>query len=186
MSWYNTQYLNSSNKWGWITIFIHWLTAMTVIALFVLGTWMVDLTYYDSWYRSAPHIHKSIGILLFLLTLFRIVWLCCKVKPAPLSHSETERYIAGLVHWLLYLVLLSLMLSGYLISTADGRAIELFNWFEIPALLSGIEGQADVAGKIHYALAISLLVLVSLHAMAALKHHFIDKDKTLSRMSGCS
>ena len=78
MSWYNTQY-----KWGWITIFIHWLTAITVIALFVLGTWMVDLSYYDSCYRSAPHIHKSIGILLFFLTLFRMLWVFCRVKPAP-------------------------------------------------------------------------------------------------------
>ncbi len=177
------RWCNTFDKWGWIAIFFHWMSAITIIALFGLGLWMVELSYYDSWYRSAPHIHKSIGLLLFLLTILRILWIWLNVKPAALkNHSETERRLAIIIHRFLYVVLLALMLSGYLISTADGRSIEVFDWFELPAILSGIKGQEDIAGKIHYILAMTLMTTVFLHASGAIKHHFIDKDKTLIRM----
>ena len=176
---------NSTQHWGLISIFMHWLTAISVITLFVLGLWMVELTYYDDWYRSAPHIHKSVGLLLFFFTISRIIWHRYNKKPLPLTnHSQLEQQLAKIVHWTLYILLFSLMFSGYLISTADGRAIELFNWFSIPAIISGITGQEDIAGKIHYILAMSLIVVTCLHALGAIKHHFIDKDKTLSRILG--
>jgi cytochrome b561 len=76
------------------------------------------------------------------------------------------------------------MLSGYLISTADGRAVEVFGWFSIPATLSGLENQEDIAGEIHEWLAFTLIGLVMLHALAATKHHFINRDATLKRMLG--
>jgi len=180
MNWYNT-----TQTWGLISIIIHWISAITLIALFILGLWMVELTYYDDWYRSAPHLHKSIGLLVFFITILRIIWLRLSKKPTLLkSHSQIEHRLAKIVHWALYILLFSLMISGYLISTADGRSIELFNWFEIPAILSGITGQEDIAGKIHYILAMSLIVVACLHALGAIKHHFIDKDKTLNRMLG--
>ena len=73
-------------------------------------------------------------------------------------------------------------ISGYLISTADGRAVDVFGWFEIPATLQGIEGQEDIAGEIHFILAMILLAVIALHILAALRHHFILKDRTMSRM----
>jgi cytochrome b561 len=76
------------------------------------------------------------------------------------------------------------MFSGYLISTADGRAVDVFDWFSIPATIHGYDNQEDIAGLVHLVLAISLISLVTLHAAAALKHHFIDRDRTLLRMSG--
>jgi cytochrome b561 len=88
------------------------------------------------------------------------------------------------MHLLLYLVLFCVMLSGYLISTADGRAVEVFTLFEIPAIIYGMDGQEDIAGDIHFALAILLIGLVAVHAGAAIRHHFVDKDRTLKRMLG--
>ena len=76
------------------------------------------------------------------------------------------------------------MISGYLISTADGRGIEVFDFFVIPALGSIIENQEDLAGLVHKWLAYLLVSLATLHALAALKHHFIDKDNTLNRIIG--
>ncbi|MOA52423.1 hypothetical protein D3C78_1757160 [compost metagenome] len=76
------------------------------------------------------------------------------------------------------------MFSGYLISTADGRGIEVFGWFTVPATLSGIDGQEDIAGVVHLWLAWGLIGMAALHALAALKHHFIDRDATLSQMLG--
>ncbi len=180
MKWHN-----SSSQWGWLAITIHWITAVTVFGMFALGVWMVDLTYYDGWYRKGPALHKSIGITLFLLTLLRLLWRLKNITPDALAtHKTWERKAAGAVHILLYLLLFMVMISGYLISTADGRGIELFGLFEIPATLHGIEQQEDIAGLIHLILASTLIGTLLLHAGAALKHHFVDRDRTLKRMLG--
>ena len=78
------------------------------------------------------------------------------------------------------------MLSGYLISTADGRAIEVFGLISVPALGSLVENQEDIAGVFHKYAAYLLVTLAIMHALAAVKHHFIDKDQTLKRMIGQS
>lgn len=180
MHWRTTQH-----GWGAISILIHWTTVLVVFGLFGLGLWMVDLTYYDAWYHEAPALHKSIGILLFILTLLRIIWRRIEGKPAPLpTHSATERVIARRVHMLIYVLLISIMLFGYLIPTADGRPIEVFDWFVVPATLHGIHRQEDIAGAIHLWLAVILISLVIVHALGALKHHLLDKDPTLKRMLG--
>jgi cytochrome b561 len=164
-------------------IAIHWLSALAVFGLFALGIWMTGLGYYDPWYHRAPDTHRSIGVLLLLLTTLRLLWRLIDGRPQELpEHLAWERVVAKIVHYAQYLLLFAVMISGYLISTADGRAISVFGWFELPATLYGIEGQEDSAGKVHLILAWSLVVLASMHAGAALKHHFIDRDRTLKRM----
>ena len=178
---------NSDSHYGWVTILIHWLVAFTVFGLFALGYWMVGLNYYSDWYRTAPHWHKSIGILLFMLMIFRIFWRFLTPMPRPLStHKRWEKISGHLVHMLSYLLIFTVMLSGYLISTADGRPIIVFNWFEIPSLGLLFNNQSDIAGVIHRYAAYSLLGLAILHGLAAMKHHVIDKDSTLKRMLGRS
>jgi cytochrome b561 len=176
MMWRNTR-----NSYGLVSITLHWLVAITVIGLFVLGLWMVTLGYYDPWYQRAPNIHKSIGILLFATMLARLVWRYSNPSP-EISGSAMEKKAASWAHRLMYALMYLLMLSGYLISTADGRSIDVFGWFSVPATLSGIENQEDIAGKIHELLAFTLLTLAFVHALAALKHHFVDRDQTLKRM----
>jgi cytochrome b561 len=176
---------NTDDSWGWLAMAFHWITVITVMAMVVLGLWMTGLSYYDVWYKTAPALHKSIGVLLFLLTLARLAWRCSSPLPAAIaSHSPFEKKAARRMHLLLYLVLFCVMLSGYLISTADGRAVEVFTLFEIPAIIYGMDGQEDIAGDIHFALAILLIGLVAVHAGAAIRHHFVDKDRTLKRMLG--
>lgn len=176
---------NSSTQWGWLAIGFHWVTVFTVISLFSLGLWMVELKYYDPWYKQGPFIHKSIGVLLFILTLARLLWRYVNITPVELkAHPVWETYAARVSHALLYILLFSVMLSGYFISTADGRAVEVFNLFSIPASIYGIEKQEDIAGEIHLALAIMLVSISSIHALAAIKHHFFDNDGTLKRMIG--
>ncbi len=68
------QWLNSSNRYGVVSVVIHWLVALAVFALFGLGLWMTGLTYYSEWYRTAPALHKSIGIVLFAVMLLRVLW----------------------------------------------------------------------------------------------------------------
>lgn len=172
---------NTSQSYGWISILLHWLSAVVVIALFAVGFWMVDLNYYSEWYRTAPYYHKSVGLLLAFIILFRVLWRSRQINPKPLG-KPFENKAATLVHRLIYLLMFSLFISGYLISTADGRGIDVFDWFTVPSIGELIANQEDIAGLIHEWLAYSLIALASVHALAAIKHHMIDKDNTLKRM----
>lgn len=178
---------NSPERYGAVSIVLHWLVAIVVYGMFALGLWMVTLSYYDGWYHKAPELHKSIGILLMLGLVFRVAWRFLSPPPKPLaSYSRLTHISAVLVHIALYLLLFGILFSGYLISTADGKPISVFGLFEIPATLADAGSQADLAGNIHLWLAWTVVVLSVLHGLAAIKHHFIDKDVTLKRMLGKS
>ena len=176
---------NTENSYGLVTIIIHWIVALAVFGLFGLGWWMVELDYYSPWYQQGPDIHKSVGIVLFVLMAFRVIWKYVQVTPKKLAtHTKLEQEIGSIVHVLLYVMLFVLMISGYLISTADGRAIAVFELFNVPGLGELFANQEDVAGIVHEYLAYTLMAVVFLHMVAAFKHHFIDKDDTLNRMTG--
>lgn len=163
---------------------LHWGSALIVVGLFALGLWMVDLSYYHSWYRTAPDIHKSVGIAFVLVTFIRLVYRFSVRYPATLtSHSRLERLAAKAVHAAIYGLLLVMFVSGYLITTAKGEPLVVFGGLiEIPSLVSGFDNLEDLAGEIHEIAAFTLVGLALLHAAAALKHHFIDRDETLLRM----
>jgi len=170
---------NSVSRW------IHWISALVIIGMFAAGIWMVDLSYYSSWYQKAPHWHKSIGLLLAALTTFRIAWKFVTLSPL-IEGSSLEKFIAKIVHLFIYFDLFVLFGSGYLISTEDGRGIDVFSWFTVPGAGALFEGQSDLAGVIHLYAAWILIIMAALHALAAVKHHFIDKDNTLRKMIGVS
>jgi len=86
------------------------------------------------------------------------------------------------MHRALYLFIFLIMVSGYLISTADGRGIKIFDLFSIPGFDAFIENQEDLAGVFHEYTVYTFILMVILHAGAAIKHHIIDKDNTLKRI----
>lgn len=163
--------------------FLHWLMALLIPALFGLGLWMTGLDYYSQWYKSAPDLHKSVGVLLALMLVLRWLALLWLGKPVG-QGSQLQQNIATLVHGSLYGLLILILLTGYLISTEDGRPISVFSWFALPAAGKLFDNQADLAGAAHYWLAWTLIGLVVLHVAGAIKHHVIDKDDTLNRMTG--
>lgn len=176
---------NEIKNYNMLARLIHWVSAVVIIGMFAVGLWMVDLNYYSQWYKAAPHWHKSVGLLLAAITLLRIIWK--QVTRAPsIEGKRFEVVLAKLAHIAIYLLLIVIFTSGYLISTEDGRAIDVFNWFSVPGAGKLFEGQADSAGVIHYYAACSLILLATLHIIAALKHHFINKDNTLRKMLGVS
>lgn len=176
------QLRNSPTGYGIVQIVLHWLVALTLFGMLALGLWMADLDYYHPWYRQGPDLHRAVGILLGLVLLLRLSWRLGSPVPRPLVGRDWERRTAAVAHGLLYLLPVSLIGSGYLLSTADGRAVDVFGWFQVPATLHGLEGQADIAGDMHFALAMLLIGVVVLHAAAAIRHHFAKRDKTLIRM----
>jgi len=178
-----TSLRNQKDSYGWVTIIIHWLMALLVFGMFGLGVWMRTLGYYDDWYHAAPELHKSIGMLLFALLLLRWLWRLSNVRPALMGEAW-EQMIALSVHRLHYVILFALMVTGYLIPTAEGVGIDLFGWFTVPALVSFDKSTTELIGVMHRYLAWSAVGLAALHGAAALKHHIIDKDHMLRRMLG--
>lgn len=177
--------LNTRNAYGAAPIAIHWLSVAVISGMFCLGYWMVGLDYYNSWYRRAPDIHKSVGILFAGVFVARLLLRLVSPTPAPVARTrDWEARASSIVHRLFYVLIGCQVCAGYLISTADGRPISVFGWFEVPATITSIPEQEDLAGEIHWYLALTILTLAGLHALAALKHHFIDRDATLSRMLG--
>ena len=177
---------NSSARFGAITIAIHWVSALVIIGQFCMGLYMLSLDYYDPYYHLLPDYHKSIGILFAVLLCIRILWTAVNPRPLPAKGvSEWEHRVARITHTTLLGLLLIVVVFGYLISTADGSSIQVFNLFEVPATLSSAN-QEDWAGELHYWFALSVILLSGIHALAALKHHFIDRNETLARMLGKS
>ncbi|HDY85603.1 MAG TPA: cytochrome b [Methylophaga sp.] len=173
---------NSKTSYGWVSIVIHWLMAVGIIFMFGLGLYMVELTYYDAWYKGSLDLHKSLGVLLIGFLIFRLFWRAATIQPTALAAPKWQQIAAHGMHHLLYLGMILVLISGYLISTADGHAIVVFEGVNLPALPWHIANQEDIAGEIHNFLAWTLIILSTFHALAALKHHFINKDRTLIRM----
>jgi cytochrome b561 len=178
-----TQLRNTTSSYGAITISIHWLMAVIILALYAVGWYMVGLNYTSPYYQTLPFVHKSVGLIIFGLLLFRVFWRLTNPKPVSLAnHTKFEKVVSHYTHILLYFIIFLTLISGYLISTADGRPVTVFNWFSVPALPFAIENQEDKAGFAHFWIATALVSLAGAHALAALKHHFVDKDETLTRL----
>ncbi|MEJ2681732.1 MAG: cytochrome b/b6 domain-containing protein, partial [Gammaproteobacteria bacterium] len=115
---------NTRQQYGWLAVGLHGLSALLLVSLFALGFWMVELSYYDYWYKLAPFYHKSVGILFFFLVLLR--WLVRAwgetVDPA-VSLSRWERVASTWGHRILYVGMVLVPVLGYGISTADGRGV---------------------------------------------------------------
>jgi cytochrome b561 len=156
--------------------------ALAVFGLFALGCgWSVWITTALAQRRAGPAQEHRSGA----AGCHGVAGVVAFDQPTPptlASYSRMTRIGAKFGH-VSVCRLFAVMIAGYLISTADGVGIPVFGLFEVPALVSGLPDQADTAGVIHLYLAWALVIFAGLHALAALKHHFIDRDATL-RMLG--
>ena len=119
--------MNTIIKWPLLTRLLHWLSALLIFGLFGVGLYMTSLTYYDPLYHQLPWWHKSFGIVLIALIGMRLVRRAMVAGPAgEPGHSAFERVAAKITHLLLYVVTLLIGVSGYLISTAEDKGIEVF------------------------------------------------------------
>lgn len=174
----NTQY-----SYGLVAIVMHWSMALLIVGLYILGVYMVELDYYDSWYNAAPWWHKALGMVVLAMLLLRILWTMANRRPADLAgYHKLEVVIARLTHAALYIVTLLVCVSGYFITTAKGAGIDIFGWFTLPALVRLKIQQAELAGVVHALSSYILGLLFALHMVASFKHHFSDKDATLKRI----
>lgn len=173
---------DSRTGYGLISIAIHWISALLILFLFSLGIYMVDLGYYDDWYHEAPELHISLGLVVLLLMLVRVIWRIANPTPVELAAKRAQNIAAKFVKLGLYALVFIVLISGYLITTAEGQPASMFNLIKFPVLTELSSQNVDLAGEIHEYLAWGIVLLVVLHVAGALLHHFIIRDRTLVRM----
>jgi len=175
---------DTPKSYGWLSICLHWVTALLTLGLFAVGLYMVDLSYYDPGYHELPRWHIGLGLVLGALMLLRLVWrLAHWGKPEPLpEHTRTVRRLSKWVQSLLYVLIFIMIGTGYLITTAKGDPAELFDLLEIPATLQLSGRWVDWMGELHLYAGWAIVALAGLHTAAALMHHFWFRDSTLKRM----
>lgn len=173
---------DSHHNFGLISIFFHWLSAGLTLFLFGLGVYLTSYGYYSEDYLQYAHLHYALGILLLGLVSVRLLWRLTSKTPKTLVNSLPAKIGISLSKFLLYVFLFSILISGYLICTAEGQSINVFGLFQIPSVLLLETEQLNLAGLVHKYVAWGLFALVIVHAGAALIHHFFIRDRTLVRM----
>ncbi len=175
---------HQSRSFGIVAITLHWAVAVLTVLLFALGFWMVTLDYYSSWYQLAPQWHKDFGVIVAILVTMRWLWYRFKSRPVGLATMTTQQLVLSrIVHISMNVLILLLAVSGYLIVTAQGQGLVVFD-IVVPAVLDNVPNLEDSAGLVHCYLAYLVIMLAIGHSLIALKHHYIDKDATLLRMLG--
>lgn len=182
---------------------LHWLIAIGVFGMFALGWYMSDLPKeapkqmaYDlfdwgiyTWQVSEEisprsfyfNLHKSIGVTIFALIIFRILWRVTHKPPALLAtYKVWERKLATGAHHTLYLLMVVLPLSGIIMAVASKYGIK---WFGLE-FIGGLDNKPlrEAFKEVHEIVGVVILSVIILHIIGALKHKFIDKDETLNRM----
>lgn len=174
------QLTNTENRYGIVTIFLHWLMAILIIGLLALGLYMVALPISHQKLKLYGW-HKEYGLLALALVIFRLIWRLTNITPS-LSLPLLEKIAARSVHWAFYIFLFAMPITGWLITSAAGLPASFFGLFVLPNLISPNEELRVLFQEIHKWLGYGLIATIVLHASAALKHHFINKDDILRRM----
>lgn len=173
---------NSSERYGALAQSLHWLVFLLMLASFGLGLTMVGLEVSPQRIRMVGW-HKTVGVTILVLAFLRLAWRFTNPPPAlPAAMPAWERAAAQASHWLLYLLMFAVPLSGWLMSSALGFATVYLGIFRLPDLLARDRELGETLKLVHFWLNKGLLAMIVLHAAAALKHHFWDKDGVMKRM----
>jgi cytochrome b561 len=173
---------NDKAHYGTVAQALHWLIAALVAVMFGLGWYMADLPLGQHKF-DMYQLHKSIGITIFALAAARLAWrLFNPAPPLPAHMKPWERTAAHVSHTLLYLLLFTQPLIGLLQSNAANFPVVWWGVVRLPPLIGSDEPLAETLVGVHEWNSRLLLILVLIHAGAALRHHFVLKDDVLRRM----
>jgi cytochrome b561 len=146
-----------------------------------MGLWMTTLAFSPLKFRVYAY-HKWIGITVFLLACLRLAWRAGHPPPPAVPMPEWQRRTAAMSHAALYVLMLAIPLSGWIYSSATGISVVYLGLFTLPDLVDKDKALAAMLLVTHVTLNSVLVVLVTVHAGAALRHHLVAKDGLLTRM----
>lgn len=170
------------NRYHPLSKLLHWLMAVLILAAFGIGLAMADAPLSPKVLAQFSY-HKWIGITVLGLVALRLLWRLLKGVPAmPDSMKPWEKLAAHLGHLGLYLLMIGVPLVGWLMSSAKGVPVVYFKLVRLPDLIAADKALGEQLAEVHETLAWLLIALVVLHVLAALKHHFVNRDTVLQRM----
>jgi cytochrome b561 len=173
---------NTTRSWGALSKALHWIIVILIINQWVIGARADALPNGLAKLQTLAW-HKSFGITILMLAVVRLAWRL--MNPTPDLSSETkswERVLAKLSHFLLYVLIFAMPLTGWMMSSARNFSVSWFRLFQLPDLVAPSEQTFRLMHDLHHTLFAVLLGVALLHVAGALKHHFIDKNDVLKRM----
>jgi cytochrome b561 len=173
---------NTTDFWGHVAQLFHWLMALLIFAMISLGllakNWPLSPTKLSLFYW-----HKSFGILILGLVALRLLWRWLNPTPVlPPAMPRWERKAARITHALLYAVMIVMPLSGWIINSAAKFPFKVFGVWRLPAIIAPDKALQQLVAQVHFSLFLLLVILLTLHIAAALRHHFMLRDDILFRM----
>jgi len=164
---------------------LHWLMSVIVLFLLGLGIYMADFLSKESPNRMEIYdLHKSLGVVVLILVFLRIInRLIFRAPALPVALPKYEKILAHITHYSIYLLLILIPLSGYLMSNSFGFPVHLFS-VEMPVLVQKNFELAPLFAELHEIFAYSLIGLLALHIAGVIKHRFFDlpENDSLKRM----
>lgn len=173
---------NTKSQYGSVAKFLHWLMFLLIVGLIIVGSFMEDIEPMTLKFQVYG-LHKSLGISVLILVAVRLLWKITNTSPSLPAHMKPiEKLMAHAGHAALYLLLIAMPVSGWVMSSAAGFPVSVFGLFTLPDLVAPDRHLMKDMEDVHELLANAIMVLVSIHALAALMHHFYHKDNVLKRM----
>jgi cytochrome b561 len=168
-------------RYNYVAIALHWVVALLILFQLYLGLTMMDLPRADRF--SAVLLHKSLGATILTLAALRLLWrLFNPPPPLPANTPGWQKGVAHATHWLLYATFFVVPLSGWTMSSAEGRPVSVFGLFALPDLVAKNKPLGEQLGAVHELAAYALLGLIVIHIGAALFHFIVKRDEVLARM----
>lgn len=163
-------------------IALHWLVALGIFGSFAVGLYMQDLPISPAKLKLYSY-HKWAGVTLFALVLIRLGWrITHPAPPLPAALPAWQREAAAWTHRSLYVLLVAIPLSGWLMSSAKGFQTVWFGVLPLPDLVAKDKALGEALAALHQALNLTLATLVAVHVAAAVRHHLHGSDGVLARM----
>jgi len=164
-------------------IVFHWLIALLIFLNFAMGLYMETFPKHTPSNDAVLFYHASLGSLVFMLAVARLLW---RLRHRPLalpdSIAKWQLTASHLLHWLLYVLMLAVPLSGIIHRQACAHPVSFFGLGALPTVVAQNEPLRLFTDTLHETLVWVLAILVLGHIAAALKHRFIDRDAVLKRM----
>jgi cytochrome b561 len=176
---------NTKTSWGLVSVLFHWIMAVLFLGQFGLGWYMQGVSDMLAQYHLYQW-HKSFGFTILGLAALRLAWTLVSLRPSlPVGMAEGEKRLALATHWLLYLALFVVPLTGWAVVSTSPLPIAswYFGLFVVPSLPLGISVRTEqIWSSLHGFLAYAAIFLAAVHILAALRHHFHHRDATLLKM----
>ena len=173
---------NTLSKYGTIAKSFHWVMALLIIGMLCVGFYMTSSEKTLSIIKLYAT-HKSIGMTILFLAVLRLLWRWMNpVPPLPDTMPKWQHRGAHLSHYALYFLMFAMPVVGWLMSSSVGFGVSVYGWFTLPPLISTHKEWTDSLRLLHWLGSWALAILIGLHALAALYHHFFQHDSVLRRM----